>query len=197
MSRKSLRIFMCAAVAAALGMFGTATQATFYGGDFDPPTILGHFTGHFLLNVSDTCSSEDCQIDVVDVLIDASSTFGPGWVSHGQPDVATNVIFDGHLIAFDSVLVNLFIPSFEGGLSQFTASVIPCTPSLRFTSFFGPDFLSHEGFIADLECNNANNQSVGDNAVYVLRQIPEPGTLALILGGVGAAWLTRRRKAVS
>jgi hypothetical protein len=187
---------MCAAVAATLGMFGTATQATFYGGDFDPPTIQGHFTGHFLLNVSDSCNSEDCQIDVVSLLIDASSTFGPGWVSDGQTDIATNVNFDGHLIAFDSVLVGLFIPSFEGP-SQFTASVIPCTPSLRFTSVFDTDFLGHEGFIADMECVNANQQNVGDNATYVLRQIPEPGTLALILGGIGAGWLTRRRKAAS
>jgi len=184
---------MCAAVAATLGMFGTATQATFYGGDFDPPP--NHFTGNFLLNVSDSCNSEDCQIDVVSMFIDSSSTFGPGWVSHGQMNIATNVNFDGHLISFDSVPVTLFIPSFEGP-SQFTANAIPCTPSLSFTETFGTDSLGHTGFIANLECN-ANNQIVGDNAIYVLRQIPEPGTLALILGGVGAAWLSRRRKAVS
>src|ERR1700687_3978017 len=55
-SRKTLRIFMCAAAAAALAAFGTMAQATFYGGDFDPPVITGHFTGRFIVNdVNDQC----------------------------------------------------------------------------------------------------------------------------------------------
>jgi hypothetical protein len=203
-SRKPLRTFICAAAAAALGTFGTLAQATFYGGDFDPPTILGHFTGSFLLDVTGACNNpngegSDCTIDLIDAVIDTSSTFNPGWVAVPHDNIATNIIFDGHLIAFDSILIGLFIPSTEGSSLFAATNVIPCTPSLRFTSANPPagDFLGHQGFIADLECNNANNQSVGDNAVYVLRQIPEPGTLALILGGVGAAWLTRRRKAAS
>lgn len=196
MGRKTARMFMCAAVAAALGTFGTATQATFYGGNFDPPEILGHFTGHFLLNVSDTCNSDNCQIDLISLSITDSGTFGPGWISSGQLDIGTNVIVDGPLIAFDSILIDLFIPSTDGPF-LFTTNAIPCTPSLRFTSFFDQDFLGHPGFIADLECINSNQQNVGDNAVYALTQVPEPGTLALILGGVGAAWLTRRRKAAS
>lgn len=184
-------MFMSAAFAAALGMFGAGAQATQYGVVFDPPTILGHFTGGALLDVTGDCGSSEpitCQIDLLSAFIDASSTFGPGWTSQGQTNIATDVLFDGHLIAFDSVLIDLFNP--EPGS-------IPCMPSLRFTSTFDPDFLGHQGFIADLECLNADQENVGDNAVYILAQVPEPGTLALILGGVGAAWLTRRRKAAS
>jgi hypothetical protein len=201
-------MFTCVAAAAAFGMFGTASHATFYGGDFDPPTIQGHFTGHFLLNVTGNCNhpngeGSDCRIDLVNLLIDGSGTFGPGWISLGQSDIATNIIFDGHLFAFDSTLINLFIPGVGGltsdaGLGSFDViAAAPCTPQLRFTSNFATDFGGHTGFIADMECNNANGQSIGDNAIYVLTQIPEPGTLALILGGIGAGWLTRRRKAAA
>ena len=201
-SRKPLRMFMCAAIAAAFGMFGTASQATFYGGDFDPPEILGHFTGNFLLNVTGACNhpngeGSDCRIDLVSLFIDGSGTFGAGWTSFGQSNIGTNISFDGHLIAFDSVLINMFIPSGDGFSTFADVNVIPCTPQLRFTSNFSTDFNGHTGFIADMECNNAQGQSIGDNAIYVLRQIPEPGTLALLLGGMGAGWLTRRRKAAA
>ena len=191
---------MCAAVAAAFGMFGTASQATFYGGDFDPPEILGHFTGHFLINVTGPCNhpnaeNSDCRIDLVNLIIDASGTFGGGWLSNGQSDIATHILYDGRLIAFDSELIDLFRP-FDVGFDSFTGpSAIPCTPSLRFTSVFDRDFAGHPGFIADMECDNVQGHSVGDNAIYTLAQVPEPGTLALILGGIGAGWLTRRRKA--
>ena len=52
------------------------------------------------------------------------------------------------------------------------------------------------GYVAQLVCANDPTR-VLDDAIYQLTQVPEPGTLALILGGVGAAWLTRRRKAAS
>lgn len=193
MSRKSLRMLMCAAVAASFGMFGTASKATFYGGDFDPDVLLGHFTGHFLINVSDTCNSTSCQIDLISLSITDSGTFGPGWFAAAQTNIGTHVLVDGPLIAFDSILINLLLPSFEFSSGIF-ASTIPCTPSLKFTSEFSTDFNHHSGFIADMECTNSSQVNVGDNAVYTLVQVPEPGTLVLLVGGIGAAWLSRRRK---
>ena len=62
-----------------------------------------------------------------------------------------------------------------------------------FTPTFDADFAGHPGFIANLGCFDANNQfTSGDTAIYVT--VPEPGTLALLVGGIGAAWLARRRK---
>jgi hypothetical protein len=66
---------------------------------------------------------------------------------------------------------------------------------VQFTPNIGDDFLHHNGFLANLGLFDSNNQFLsGDTAIYVAARIPEPGSLALLVGGIGAAWLTRRRK---
>ncbi len=194
MSRKTLRIFMCAAVAAALGTFGTATQATFVSGDFDPPDISGHFTGHFVLNVSNTCNIESCPIDLVSLVITNAGFFGGGWFFSGPPtNIASSASFDGGLhFQSDVIPLSFFSTLLVGGFG--TSANPTCNrPSLTFTPTFAADFAGHPGFIANLGCFDANKQfTSGDTAIYVT--VPEPGTLALLVGGIGAAWLTRRRK---
>ena len=193
MSSKTLRMFMCAAAAAALGTFGTATQATLYGGGFDPPTATGHFTGDFLLDITDGCFSEGpCQVDLISLTITSSTTFGSGWFSGFQGNIASSASLDGGL-HFDSVEIpltgNFFDAAFFG---LATSDQVNCSPCVQFTTVFTEDFFGHgPGWIANLF--NAEN----NNAIYVAAAIPEPGTLALVLGGIGAAWLRRRRKAIA
>lgn len=195
MSRKPLRTFICAAAAAALGTFGTLAQATFYGGDFDPPTITGHFTGQFIVNdVNDQClqGSESCQIDLISLVITSSDHFGSGDFSNFQPAIASDVSFVGGL-HFLSVPIPLTSPFTEGfafaGFSS-PAAAVDCSPCVQFTPDIGDDnVFHHHGFIANLY-----NDAVGDNAIYVAAAVPEPGSLGLLVGGIGAAWLTRRRK---
>jgi len=63
---------------------------------------------------------------------------------------------------------------------------------VQFTPTIGDDFFQHHGFLANLGLFDSNNQfTSGDTAIY---RIPEPGSLGLLVGGIGAAWLTRRRK---
>jgi hypothetical protein len=196
-SRKILRIFICAATAAALGMFGTAAQATFYGGDFDPPEITGHFTGHFIVNdVDDGCLHPDggCQIDLISLVITTSGDFGSGDFSTGQTDIASSASFDGGL-HFLSVPIPLTTPSFVFAGFDRLAPAVTCSPCVQFTPDFGPDFIGHFGFLANLGLFDANGQFVsGDTARYAAAPIPEPGSLGLLVGGIGAAWLARRRK---
>jgi hypothetical protein len=193
-SSKTLRIFICAAAAAALGTFGTATQATLYGGGFDPPTATGHFTGDFFLDITDSCFSEGpCQVDLLSLTITSSTTFGPGWFSTGQANIANSASLDGGL-HFDSVEIPLtsndFLDSAFFGLA--TLDQVNCSPCVQFTTIYTTDFFGHgPGWIANLF--NAEN----NNAIYVATAIPEPGTLALVLGGIGAAWLRRRRKTIA
>ena len=199
MSRKPLRTFICAAGAAALGTFGTLAQATFYGGDFDPPTITGHFTGHFIVNdVNDQClagNSEGCEIDLVSLVITNSGDFGSGDFSTGQANIANSVSFEGGL-HFMSVPIPLSSPfsdfAFASAGFSSLAPAVNCSPCVQFTPTIGDDFLHHHGFLANLGFFDSNGQFVsGDTAIYV---IPEPGSLGLLVGGIGAAWLARRRK---
>lgn len=202
MSRESLRILRCAAAAAVLGTFGTLAQATFYGGDFDPPTITGHFTGHFIVNdVNDQClvgNSEGCRIDLISLLITNSGDFGSGDFSTGQTNIASDVSFVGGL-HFMSVPIPLSPPFSDfqlasAGLGDL-APALNCNPCVQFTPTIGNDFFQHHGFIADLGFFDVNNQfTSGDNAIYVAARIPEPGSLGLLVGGIGAAWLARRRR---
>jgi len=189
---------MCAAVAAALGGFGTAAQATFYGGDFDP------FTGTFSLNVSDVCNSDGCTIDLLPGMFINSTVFGCCLTSPGQSGIGTpfTAVFDEGthaLVAFDSALIPLSFIDEVFVDRVFTNVPTSCDTtsgalSLRFTSTFGTDMNNESGYLAQLVCAN-NPQTVLDDATYQLARVPEPGTLALILGGIGAGWLTRRRKA--
>jgi hypothetical protein len=197
-SRKPLRTFICAAAAAAAGMFGTVAQATFYGGDFDPPTIIGHFTGHFIVNdVDDRCLAGEggCEIDLFSLVIFNSGHFGSGDFSGFQANIANNAIFDGGL-HFDSVPIPLTSPFSDfafAGSGSVGAAVI-CNPCVQFTTAFGKDFLDlegHQGYLANLYNDPAE---VADNAIYTAARIPEPGSLGLLVGGIGAAWLARRRK---
>ena len=181
---------MCVAVAAALGTFGTAAQATFYAGDFDP------FTGTFSLNVSDSCSTDGCTIELLPGLFIDSTVFTCCWTSPGQPVIATNETFSGgNLVAFDSGPIPLSFSNDELSVNRvFGNDALPCdNPSLVFTSTPGFDEQERPGYVAQLVCAG----DVSDDAIYHLTRVPEPGTLALILGGLGAAWLTRRRKAAS
>jgi hypothetical protein len=202
-SRNSLRILMCAAAAVALATFGTLAQATFYGGDFDPPSITGHFTGHFIVNdVNDQClaGSEGCEIDLISLVITNSGDFGSGDFSTGQTNIASSVSFVGglHFLSVPVPLTSLSFLDLAFAGSGSVAAAVSCTafnPCVQFTPDIGDDFLHHHGFLANLGVFDSNNQFVsGDTAIYVAARIPEPGSLALLVGGIGAAWLTRRRK---
>jgi hypothetical protein len=200
-SRKPLRTFICTVAAAALGTFGTLAQATFYGGDFDPPTITGHFTGHFIVNdVNDQClaHSESCEIDLISLVITNSGDFGSGDFSTGQTNIASGVSFVGGL-HFLSVPIPLTSPfsdfAFASAGFSSLAPAVNCSPCVQFTPDIGDDFFQHHGFLANLGLFDSNNQFVsGDTAIYVAAPIPEPGSLGLLVGGIGAAWLARRRK---
>src|SRR3979411_2755109 len=136
-SRKPLRTLICAAAAAALGTFCTLAQATFYGGDFDPPVLTGHFTGHFIVNdVNDQClagSEGGCEIDLISLVITSSGNFGFGDFSGFQANIANNASFVGGL-HFLSVPIPLTSASsdFSFAASRSVAAAVNCNPCVQF-----------------------------------------------------------------
>jgi PEP-CTERM motif len=191
-SRKSLQLVMCAAVAAALGMFGTAAQATFYTGTFDPPVPEGHFVGDFELFVHDGCNTYHCDIDLLSLSITTGDMLG------------------GHDMFTAGPISNIapFGASFVGGLN-FTSEPIflnavsasPLLHGIHVNAVCGPELMFNAGtggdFGATISYDCIGSSPTTDTATYTAVAVPEPGTLALILGGVGAGWLTRRRKSAA
>ncbi len=84
-----------------------------------------------------------------------------------------------------------YIPTFSDG--ELLSDTLPTLSS------DGGELVSVKNFVQIINCRE-NNPSAEDcvikdtsrNVTFTL--IPEPGSLALILGGLGAGWWTRRRK---
>jgi hypothetical protein len=198
-SKKISRIFMCAAVAAVLGVAGAPAQATaYYDVIFDPS-----FTGEVKFAIGDGCKAKSdgiyvaigvCEVDLV--FADIFDSTGQEWVSGPQS------------------FVGLLVQIVHGELAQFLSRPIllepippdePSSDFLALTSGHDEDcdgilqfFISRQGPPPTTFQGCHSSQSDSDTYTLVpgtlTSTIPEPGTLGLILGGIGAAWLTRRRK---
>lgn len=191
MSRKSLQLVMGAALAVTFGVFGTAAQATFYTGIFDPPDPDGHFVGDFELFVHDGCNSESCDIDLVSLHITTGDMLGGhDMFTATHTNIApSGASFDGGLnFTSSEILLNGVTP--PSLLRGATVNAV-CGPELMFNA--GTD----DDFVATVSYNCIGSPPVTDTATYTAVAVPEPGTLALILGGVGAGWLARRRKSAA
>ncbi len=92
-----------------------------------------------------------------------------------------------------------FGASFDGGLN-FTSALIFLSPvstdlfrGIGVNSVCGPTLVFDAGadgeFVAMIGSNCSGQFVPVDTATYAATAVPEPGTLALILGGVGAGWL--------
>jgi PEP-CTERM motif len=197
-SRKPLQVLMCAALAAALGMFGTAARATFYAGDFDPPPEPGHFVGSFLLDIQDGCNTDGCTINLVSLSITSGTSINGFFMFTGhQDDIALSGASFNPSLNFTSDLIALTgvsSPGFSRGVG--VNAVGGCEAALKFTSTNGND-PDHPGFVADVGALCGDQFIPMGTATYTAVAVPEPATLALILGGLGAGWLQRRRKSAA
>jgi hypothetical protein len=191
MSGRTLRLSLCALAAAAVLTLGTPARAAFYSPDFDP-----EFDGTALFEIGDACLLNDdgtysavgaCAVDMI--FADMFDTNFPlvHYTSGLQTDIAFQVVIAGN------------------ELTQFSTSD-PILESCfgEFCTFADLQFFTGCDFVIDESCEPlatlAFDSTVLRDGYRLIRQtdgVPEPGTLGLILGGVGAAWLARRRKAAA
>jgi hypothetical protein len=176
MNRRSLRNLLCAAAAAAFGMFGTAAQAIHYDVGFDP--IM--FGGVITIDVSPSCLStfpgdNPCNFDVD--AVDFFDNLGREWTISG---IDTGI---GDQVRVDSAdkLIGIAVDIFN----------------LQPVGFDSTCDGTHLGFALDgsvfFNCGGDQDAS-GEGKVTFITQVPEPATLALLGVAVSGLVWTRRRK---
>ena len=205
MSRRALRMFLGALASAAVAIFAVPANAVVYSSAFDPLS----FSGTGLFQFDNHCETDnagsgvytqaECNVILLSASVDLVETApdGTGQLSFGSStNIDAIVISGGLLVGVDSGLFGFaFISSGTGSLSGNTD---PWWIQWE-SDFFDPVNLftgnCFEGCFPDQTpiaiALNVTFTRLTDGVV------PEPGTLGLILGGVGAAWWARRRKAAA
>ena len=175
MSSKVLRMYLCVVVAA---IFGTAVgfaRAAVYDVDYDPA-----FDGTTRIQIGDGClltngtfsSTGACTLDLISADVFDTSSPLLHYTSGFQSNIGTQVVISGN------ELTQFSTPN----LDPFLSCGVECSGFLFFT--FGNAFL-----------DTVTGAQLSDGYILVrVNGVPEPGSLALILGAVAAAWLARRRK---
>lgn len=188
MRKKTVHLFMCAVVAAALGTFGTLAQAVPVTLAFDPV----EFEGTLGMDIDQSCfqseGTHDCLVNFQTV--DFTDIFGNHWVT-GTPfssdSIAVNVV-NGQFFAFAATLTPPFF-SLENNdfLFAFVASNGCSNPSLMFEL---PGEGNNFQRVASFACDGVVDP--GNIGTYSV--VPEPGTLALLGLGLAGLVASRRRK---
>jgi hypothetical protein len=195
-------MFLGALASAAVAIFAVPANAVVYSSGFDPLSFSG--TGFFQFDTA--CESVDgvytqaeCNVIFLGATVDLVETAPPGTgqLAFGSSTNIVDIIISGGLLV--GVDSGLFGPSF---ISTCSGSLCSNTDPWWIqweSNFFDPVNLftgnCFEGCFPD-----PTPIAIALNVTFTRLTdgvAPEPGTLGLILGGVGAAWWARRRKAAA
>ena len=199
-------MFLGALASAAVAIFAVPANAVVYSSGFDPLSFSG--TGFFEFDnaceaVDGTYTGAECNVTFLSAsvqMVDTDSLdniIGTGDLNFG-PSILIDaiVISGGLLVGVDS---GQFGPAFiSSGSGSLSSNTDPWWIQWE-TELNDPVFL----FTGDCFEGCFPNQDPSATALNVTFTrltdgvAPEPGTLGLILGGVGAAWWARRRKAAA
>jgi len=196
-------MFLCAAATAACFHFASTAQAGLvYHGDFDPPL----YGGTVFVDVDPGCvlgtgwiAVPSCgPVNITSLVVKNNPSQPADQLTFAPPTVAGAVTglywLGGVLEAIDTSLIS---PQASGPT---TGAVFDGFEfAIQFLSYQGPGG-SHLGPVANLfNCLDGcgSRVPVGDLPAtqQAFVQVPEPASLGLVLGALGAGWLARRRKA--
>jgi len=212
MSKNFWQLFLRGAIAAACLVLGVAAQAAVYRSAFDPPFFKGYVdfdvvepqctatNGYF------TTPPSGCSIfvklahveildgpDVGDIFDRMSATF--------LSPIDTPLQIDAFYIAgnlLQGANIGPLIPIGTGGTStdyywleyQFG---FPGDIPTQFVNLYKGQCFAYSGD-ADICVEGSPGVAIPALEVFPFERIPEPATLGLLLSGLGAGWLARRRR---
>jgi len=189
-----------ATVAAAI--FAGPSNAVIYSSGFDPLSFSGtglfQFDDHCLTDNggSGVYSQATCNASLLSASVDMVAT-APDGTGHLNFGASTNifdiVIEGGELVGVDS---GLFGPAFTG--ASCTGSLCDGAPWwIQWQSDLSAPVFLFTGSCFEGCFPGQTPLATAFNVTFVRLAAPEPGTLGLLLGGMGAAWWVRRRKAAA
>jgi hypothetical protein len=200
MSNRKFRTVMSALAGAAVLALAGPACAGIWSSDYDP---LPEFVGTASFNVPDACLAAADNLytvgslpgcSVITVLTNVSTNpvvidFAPALPS---TDVDSYVVIGGKLVGVNTGIIGgvdvgdinywfQFVATFTSGGIEFPPTVHNLVNL----------FSNCEGVPGDVSCGDPIASATQG---VTFTRVPEPGSLALILGALGAGWLARRRK---
>lgn len=189
-----MRVFQalrCALVLAAFALAAGAQAAPIHPIAYDPPTGTGS------LNEEADCSdpeSSTCSIDLLTTLI--TDSFGNTWqLPAPLINIATNTAFgEGGLFAIQTPFFSVDLVEGDGCGDGCGSILLAFAPIV--SQQVGCETANFRLNI-DNTTDLVNSCNVENHGIYVIgppQAAPEPASLALIVGGMTAAWAIRRRR---
>ncbi|HVO89270.1 MAG TPA: PEP-CTERM sorting domain-containing protein [Casimicrobiaceae bacterium] len=197
MARGGIRKWIGAIGVVLTAGFALPAQAVFFSSNFDPlgPTVA--FTGSGLFEFDDACLAADntytaaqCHLQLVhaDANVTDDGAGGTANVHFGSNTASmVDLIISGGTLA--GINTNLIGPAFTNDCTPQTG----CTLIdwwIQWQSDPDPVFL---GRGCDIE-NGCDAFGIAPTVTFTLVSVPEPATLSLLFGALGAFWFARRRR---
>jgi hypothetical protein len=186
MSNGSLRMYLVALAALALAVGGRPAQAGIWDATYDP---LLEFAGTAVLNVPDPClsvpdglHSGGCGIQVISNVTTAPFALNFA-AALPSSNILSYVVVGGQLVGVETGIIGPVLgPSETEYWFQFL------------TSFNNTVVSNVANLYTDCSDNECSTTAQTTSGVTFTRQTtPEPGSLGLLLGALGAGWWARRR----
>jgi hypothetical protein len=202
MMANKAKLWLCSLAVVVAAMLGSAVQAKTWVATYDPPAYIG--TATFDVPTACLAGVPDGQYNVTDfpgcspiqIVGNVSTTPAIDFAAAlPSSDVWSYVVIGGQFVGVDTGIIGSVLVSETSYWFQFAST---------FFAADGPNSPASVSNVVNLydNCtlNSDSNLQCGEplyQATTVTFATPEPGSLGLILGALGAGWWVRRRKAAA
>jgi len=203
MARKGLRGCIVALATAAAAILAGPAGAVHYSSGYDP-TI---FSGTGLFQFDDACLATDgvksgasCNASLISNITTITSP-GTGTLNFApllpdSVDIIDIVISGGTLVGVDTNLIGFVFASPCTGAACGVPWWIQWVSNQDFP-FVDPQVNLFTGSCFEGCFPDETPSGTAENVVFTRVEVPEPGTLGLLIGAIGAGWFVRRRRRVA